>query len=317
MNTSRDIRLRFLRCIIAVLGFLSAGYCAGITFSYDSLNRLTQVTYANGSTISYTYDAAGNRLTYSGISTNGGDTVDPGISILSPTNGATYSTASSSITLSGIAADNFGVSKITWQLDDAGFKFGLALGTTNWTIPNLPLQTGANTFTLAAYDLAGNIANAFITVTYTPPSFPNITGLTIISSTTVLLSGVGPAASLAYIQTSANLIHWHTISVLTNAAGSFQFPYPISPSESKRFFRVLPPSAVPASPQVTGMGSSTGLFRFSVNGLWGDNYVVQASTNLTQWVSISTNTIPAGGFIIIVDPSSTNFSRRFYRAVSP
>ena len=152
-----------------------------VTYTYDSLNRLTQATYANNSTISYTYDAAGNRLTYSGISTNGGDTVSPSISILSPTNGASYSTASSSVTLSGLASDNFGVSKVMWENDNA--QIGLALGTTNWTIPSLPLRSGANTFTLAAYDLAGNIANAFITVTYTPPPDTTAPTVTITSPT--------------------------------------------------------------------------------------------------------------------------------------
>lgn len=39
-------------------------------YKYDENNRLTQVTYSNGVTISYTYDALGNRLskTISGAS---------------------------------------------------------------------------------------------------------------------------------------------------------------------------------------------------------------------------------------------------------
>lgn len=39
---------------------------SSIVYAYNSLNRLTNVDYGNGSVISYTYDAAGNRLTYSG-----------------------------------------------------------------------------------------------------------------------------------------------------------------------------------------------------------------------------------------------------------
>ena len=33
-----------------------------VKYEYDANNRLTQVTYSNGVTVSYTYDALGNRL---------------------------------------------------------------------------------------------------------------------------------------------------------------------------------------------------------------------------------------------------------------
>ena len=35
----------------------------GVTYKYDELNRLIQVIYEDGTTVTYTYDAAGNRLT--------------------------------------------------------------------------------------------------------------------------------------------------------------------------------------------------------------------------------------------------------------
>lgn len=34
----------------------------GVTYSYDKLSRLTQVTYGDGTTITYTYDRVGNRI---------------------------------------------------------------------------------------------------------------------------------------------------------------------------------------------------------------------------------------------------------------
>lgn len=45
-----------------VLGFLVLGTCqAGdISYDYDALNRLTKVTYDDGSTVEYEYDLAGN-----------------------------------------------------------------------------------------------------------------------------------------------------------------------------------------------------------------------------------------------------------------
>jgi YD repeat-containing protein len=292
---------------------LFAATVEAVTFNYDSLNRLTNVDYGNGSAISYTYDAAGNRLTYSGAVAN--DTIAPNISITNPTSGWSFTNTSATINLSGTASDNTGVTLVTWQNYSGGI--GVASGTNSWSITGIPLKTGANDIFVTAYDAAGNSTYATLTVTYFPPPVLRITSLTITSNTTAVLAGVGPAAGIVFIQTSTNLTRWQTIAILTNITGAFQFPYPISKSESKRFFRAMPPSAVSPSPQISGMGSSNRLFRFSLNGLWGDNYVVQASTNLTHWVSISTNAIPAGGFVVVVDPNSTNFSRRFYRAVVP
>src|SRR5665647_3610698 len=86
---------------------------AGVFYSYDSLNRLTNVDYGNGSIIAYTYDAAGNRRTYSGAVAN--DTIAPSIAITNPTSGYFFTTSNSTINLSGTASDNTGVTLVTWQ----------------------------------------------------------------------------------------------------------------------------------------------------------------------------------------------------------
>jgi YD repeat-containing protein len=44
-----------------------------IDYAYDELNRLTSVTYDDGTTIAYSYDAAGNRLTRTVTEDNDGD----------------------------------------------------------------------------------------------------------------------------------------------------------------------------------------------------------------------------------------------------
>jgi uncharacterized protein (TIGR03437 family) len=47
-------------CVVAVA--LTIHLAAQVGYNYDALNRLARVTYPDGTTVSYTYDSAGNRL---------------------------------------------------------------------------------------------------------------------------------------------------------------------------------------------------------------------------------------------------------------
>ncbi len=134
----------------------------GVSYSYDSLNRLTNVDYGNGSVISYTYDAAGNRLTYSGVVSS--DTTPPTIAITSPTTGPAYTNSTATINLSGTASDNVGVTLVTWQNYSGGL--GVATGTNSWSITGIPLKPGANVISVTAYDAAGNSTPATLTVSF-------------------------------------------------------------------------------------------------------------------------------------------------------
>jgi hypothetical protein len=57
-----------------------------------------------------------------------------------------------------------------------------------------------------------------------------------------------------------------------------------------------------------------GVFYLQLSGMPGKSYVLQASTNLTDWVFLSTN-VPPTTLMNLVDPSVSNFPSRFYRAV--
>ena len=59
---------------------------------------------------------------------------------------------------------------------------------------------------------------------------------------------------------------------------------------------------------------SSGAVQVMLTGLAGRTYPIQASTNLTDWLTITTLTLTntSGQF---VDPAATNFPQRFYRAV--
>lgn len=51
--------------LLFALALCPQAFAESLSYTYDSLNRLTKVDYGNGTVINYTYDAAGNRLTLS------------------------------------------------------------------------------------------------------------------------------------------------------------------------------------------------------------------------------------------------------------
>ena len=55
---------------------------------------------------------------------------------------------------------------------------------------------------------------------------------------------------------------------------------------------------------------SAGQFSFTVSGDAGQQYVVQASTNMLDWVSLQTNAAP----FLFTDNDAAGFNQRFYRA---
>jgi YD repeat-containing protein len=269
----------------------------GVSYTYDTLNRLTNVNYGNGSVINYTYDAAGNRLTYSGVVTN--DAVAPSVVISSPTTGGTFSTTAPLGNLAGTASDNVGVTLVNWSNDRGGM--GTAAGTTNWVVTGIALQPGTNVLSVTAYDAAGNGGVATLAVNYVAPPAIRIAGLTIASNAVVQMTVVGPVGGVLAIQTSTNLVQWYTIGTVANATGSLQFPFPFSAGESKRFFRVMQVQVptgmvlIPAGSFTMGncMDPSEGyaselpLHEVNVSAFYMDTNVVSYTlwTNVYQWAT--------------------------------
>ena len=73
---------------------------------------------------------------------------------------------------------------------------------------------------------------------------------------------------------------------------------------------------VTGSPFVSGgtMASGSG---FSLNTIYDatNSYRIQASTNLTTWVNLTTNA--SGGALNFTDTGAINMNRRFYRTATP
>src|SRR5256886_701755 len=103
-------------------------------------------------------DAAGNTATAAVTGTLSAPTRPT-----AATSNPTYTTSSSFLTLGGTAADNVGVTQVTWVNNRGGS--GAATGTTSWTVAGIVLQSGANVLTVSVRDAAGNTATAGMTVT--------------------------------------------------------------------------------------------------------------------------------------------------------
>jgi hypothetical protein len=98
------------------------------------------------------------------------DIISPIVTITLPTSVPTYSVTTTPITISGIASDNIGVSKVEW---DTGSTKTLCTGTADWSCSGIPLTFGTNVITITASDAKTNIGTDVITVSYTGISTVN------------------------------------------------------------------------------------------------------------------------------------------------
>jgi outer membrane autotransporter protein len=64
------------------------------------------------------------------------------------------------------------------------------------------------------------------------------------------------------------------------------------------------------------IATGSGSWELLISGEPGRTYRLQASTNLIDWLDLSTIT-PSNGLFRFVDPDATKLNRRFYRTVSP
>jgi len=170
---------------------------SGSPFSLNGAGTSQTVTVRFTPTTTTTVSASLNFATGGGtlspIVTGSGigaaDSTPPTVAITSPTTSSTYVATGSSLTLKGTAADNVGVTQVTWVNSRGGS--GTATGTSSWTTNTIALQSGTNLLTVTARDAAGNTATANLTATLsdtTPPTTAvtaPVGGTTVTSTTTV------------------------------------------------------------------------------------------------------------------------------------
>jgi hypothetical protein len=119
------------------------------------------------------------------------------------------------------------------------------------------------------------------------------------NTTTPLANATNAFLTLINIQATNAGTYSVTVS---NAAGST--------ISSNAVLAVL--AGTPFRPQMSDLAFSNGIFSLTVNGDTGPDYIVQVSTNLTDWNGIFTNHSPTPPFVWS-DSGASNFNQRFYR----
>jgi hypothetical protein len=152
MQTLRSFNATVL---ILVFPFLLAACSAGSGGTFEANSSMGGSTGSGGST-----------------GTGGGstspDTTSLVISITAPTSVNSYDTTCTSVTVSGTATDNVGLSQIDWSNSTGGSGSSSVSGTSASRSFNVALLSGVNVISLTARDTSGNSSQRQLTVTYTP-----------------------------------------------------------------------------------------------------------------------------------------------------
>ncbi|HTV43667.1 MAG TPA: TIGR03790 family protein [Candidatus Sulfotelmatobacter sp.] len=149
-------------------------------------------------------------------------------------------------------------------------------------------------------------------VNYLPASFSPPMAVSVNRSGALTLQAGIPSTLPYVVLASTNLSDWEPI-VTNDVPGLFNFTDWDSTNYPARFYRMAWPN--PNQPlQVSGPEFTGSGFQMSVDGVSGEAWAVQTSTDLVNWISVFTN--QAGGTMNFIDASATNAisASRFYRA---
>ena len=218
-----------LDCLLLLTVLLARPvYGAGTTYAYDALNRLSQVTYSDGTVITYAYDAAGNRLT---STVTGGAGTAPQFTSTNKTTFAVGLAGNFTVTATGNPAPGFSATGLpSWG----------SLNSTNGVLSGTPPNTNGAPFTLTLTASNGILPNATQTFTLAVVNLkPTLSGPSLLGGEFQMLV-TGIAGETYAVQMSTNLAstNWSTLLVTNPPSNSFEFIDPNATNRT-RFYRVM------------------------------------------------------------------------------
>ena len=222
--------------------------------------------------------------------------------------------ASQSVTLSWdtSTATNVAGYKIYYGTVSKKYPNGVGVGNTNTVTITGLVQGTTYYFAASSYNSAGMESTLSNEAQYTVP----ITTATLSSALNTggqfSFAVTGVTGKVYVVQASTNLVNW--VAIQTNTA-PFVFVDTNAVHFHQRFYRTYDQAlyTVAMTPAtLTAATRSAGQFSCQITGAAGQQYIVQASTDLVNWVSIQTNASP----FVFVDPNAGSFQQRFYRTLN-
>jgi len=163
-----------------------------------------------------------------------------------------------------------------------------------------------------------------------PPVLAAIPNQSIMAGRTLLVTNLASDPNIPPLPLTFSLLTAPTNAAINSSSGVFTWRPTIAQSPSTQTVAVVvsdngvPPLSAtqsftvtviqPAIPTLNAASMTNGQFGFWINGNTGPDYTIQASTNLTSWVSVFTSNSPALPYFW-VDTNSVSSPFLFYRVL--
>ncbi|MBI3882593.1 MAG: DUF3500 domain-containing protein [Verrucomicrobia bacterium] len=217
-----------------------------------------------------------------------------------------------------------------WYKDSAAIA-----GETNatYTIPSVAASNAA-TYSVYVLNVVGAVTSTNATLTVnaanTAPNLTAISNRTINPGYSLLITNTAtdsdtPAQTLTFalltaptnatLNTNSGVLAWRPL--ISQADSTNQFSVSVTDSGSPSMSATSSFSVFVSAATVPGntmVNYSNGVFSFQVSGIAGPDYIIQASTNLTDWGSLDTNT-PGVLPFNWTNLSAGDYAARFFRVL--